>query len=130
MVFEEKWAVIEAFIEERAIDADHDVIAAMRELVRYGEVPFLAGPGLGIPAADPELAGPGLGIPAGGNVDLEVPVADPVLAGPGLGIPLVAGPGLGIPASVPGFIVFQTIEDAEEAHESMEELAEEQMLEQ
>lgn len=140
MSFEAKWAIIEAFIEDRAIDPDPDVVAAMREMVRYGGVPFFAGPGVGVPADDHLVAGPGLGVPAADDPDdMEVTATDPLtagpglgvplLAGPGLGVPLVAGPGLGVPQSGPGFIVFETVEDAVSAHDSMEELAEEMTIE-
>lgn len=106
--FEARWAFIEAFIEAEAINPDPAVVAAMREMVRFGEVPDLAGPGLGIPlAVEPESA---------------------TTAGPGLGIPAVAGPGLGIPAASQKILVFVSEEAAEEAYDMMEELAEEMML--
>ena len=108
--FEARWAVIEAFIEAEAINPDPKVVAAMREMVRFGEVPELAGPGLGIPSA-----GPGLGIPA--------------VAGPGPGIPSIAGPGPGIPAIGETILLFVSEEAAEDAHDMMEDLAEDMMIE-
>ena len=108
--FEARWAVIEAFIEAEAVNPDPAVVAAMREMVRFGEVPELAGPGLGIPS----IAGPGLGIPA--------------VAGPGPGIPSVAGPGPGIPTLGETILIFVSEEAAEEAHDMMVDLAEDMML--
>ena len=91
-------------VDDNAINPDPVVVDTAREMVRYGEVPTLSGPGLGIPAQDPQSMGASL---SGTST---------------------SGPGLGIPA-VEGTILFHSNEEAKEAYDLMEELAEEQQME-
>jgi hypothetical protein len=60
---------------------------------------------------------------------LAAEAESPTTAGPGLGIPAVAGPGLGIPAASQKILVFVSEEAAEEAHDMMEELADDMIIE-
>lgn len=117
MAFEDQWAVIEAFIEDRALAPSSTLVATIREMVRIGEVPALAEQGAG---ASPTVAGPGLGFPG------EQPAT---FTNPSTSLPLLAGPGLGFPSDDPSVLVFQTWDDAEQAYTSMSELAEQQLIE-
>lgn len=116
MAFEDQWPVIEAFIEDRAVAPSSVLVDTIREMVRIGEVPALADQN----GAAPTVAGPGLGFPGHQPTIADNPSTD---------LPLLAGPGLGFPSDDPSVMVFQTWADAQQAHTSMSELAEQQLIE-